>query len=137
MRRPAHLTTLATCQATRPTREKLLASSDSKEEVLRRLIENQVVGLLEAILERLKFIGAREGDPAPDECRAIRLPEVLHLLGISKSALYDRMNPKSASHDPEMPRPFKLGRSEHSPSVWRHSAVIAYLKSRSQLSRVN
>lgn len=64
---------------------------------------------------------------APDLDQAIRLPEVLGIVGISKSSWYARLNPRSPTHDTRVPRPFKLGRSPNSPSVWWRSAVVAYL----------
>jgi predicted DNA-binding transcriptional regulator AlpA len=110
---------------------------DPNYEALRWLIEEKVLDRLEAIFERIKGLETRESAIAPNQCRAIRLPEVLQILAISKSALYDRLSPKSASHDPAMPRPFKLGNSEHSPSVWWRSAVIEYVTSRAQLHHGN
>lgn len=63
--------------------------------------------------------------------RAIRLPEVLHLSGDSRSGWYARLNPKDPSYDPAAPKPFKLGKSTNSPSVWWAWQVIAYLESKS------
>ena len=78
------------------------------------------------VLERLEAIYmAIQQAPALDH--AVRLPEVRALLGgISKSTLYARLNPRSRSYDPRAPKPFKLGTSERSPSVWWRSAVMAY-----------
>jgi predicted DNA-binding transcriptional regulator AlpA len=78
------------------------------------------------VLERLEAIYmAVQQAPASDQ--AIRLPEVQTLLGgISKSTWYARLNPRSPSYDPRAPKPFKLGTSERSPSVWWRSAVMAY-----------
>lgn len=100
---------------------------------LRSLIEARVLKRLEEIFERVKGLETNKGQGTSIEDRAVRLPEVLRILGISKSSLYDRLNPKSALHDPDLPRPFKLGNSERSPSVWWHSSMVAYLTSRAQL----
>lgn len=62
--------------------------------------------------------------------RAIRLPEVLHLAGDSRSGWYARLNPKDPSYDPAAPKPFKLGKSPQSPSLWWAWQVIAYLESK-------
>ncbi len=62
--------------------------------------------------------------------RAIRLPEVLHLSGDSRSGWYARLNPKDPSYDPDAPKPFKLGKSPHSPSLWWAWQVVAYLESK-------
>lgn len=68
--------------------------------------------------------------------RAIRLPEVLHLTGLSRSTWYALLNPNDPSYDPTAPKPFKLGRSPHSPSVWWAWQVIAYLEAKSA-TRIN
>lgn len=97
-------------------------------EFLRSLIEARVIQRLEEIFEqvrRLEALGTCKANR-----RAIRLREVLSILGISKSTLYSRLNSASPSYDPEMPKPFKLGNSksyERAPSVWWESDVIAYL----------
>ncbi|CAG4968506.1 helix-turn-helix transcriptional regulator [Novilysobacter luteus] len=87
------------------------------------------------VLDRLKdiFQLARINDRSND--RAIRLPDVLHILSIGKSSWYQRLNARSPSYDPLAPKPFKLGNSERSPSVWWYSEVIAYLEIRAAASR--
>ena len=87
------------------------------------------------VLDRLKdiFQLARINDRSND--RAIRLPDVLHILSIGKSSWYQRLNSRSPSYDPLAPKPFKLGNSERSPSVWWYSEVIAYLEIRAAASR--
>ncbi|MBB5866607.1 MULTISPECIES: AlpA family phage regulatory protein [Xanthomonas] len=87
------------------------------------------------ILDRLKdmFQLAQADNRSSD--RAIRLPEVLHILGIGKSSWYQRLSARSSSYDPLAPQPFKLGTSERSPSVWWHSEIIAYLQAHAAASR--
>ena len=63
--------------------------------------------------------------------RGIRLPEVLHLTGLSRSTWYARLNPSDPSYDPAAPKPFKVGNSRHSPSIWWAWQVIAYLEAKS------
>lgn len=41
--------------------------------------------------------------------RVIRLKELIKHTGLSKSVIYDRMDPKSSRHDPTFPRSFSLG----------------------------
>lgn len=78
------------------------------------------------LLERLEAIHLAV-QQAPNLDQLVRVPEALQLLGgISKSTWYARLNPRSPSYDPRAPKPFKLGMSEHSPSVWWRSALIAY-----------
>lgn len=69
--------------------------------------------------------------------RAMRLPEVLHLTGWSRSGWYALLNPHSSSYDENAPRPFKLGNSARSPSAWWLSEIVAYLKARSSVSRTH
>ena len=132
MRRSA-VTALAPYRATPPKCGDFSRTGDTNYEALRWLIEEQVLSRLEAIFEGIKALETRGRGLEPNQDRAVRLPEVLRILGISKSSLYDRLNPKSPSHDPDLPRPFKLGNSERSPSVWWHSSMVAYLTSRAQL----
>ena len=101
---------------------------------IRWLIETLVLGHLEAITDQIKRLEVSDV-ASPRHRRAIRLREVLQLLAISKSSLYDRLNPKSVSHDPALPRPFKLGNSDRSPTVWWHHEVLAYLQSHADLQR--
>lgn len=82
-------------------------------------IDSSTLERLEAILHSLQR--------APVQDQAIRLPEVLSIVGISKSTWYARLNPRLPSHDPRVPKPFKLGTSDRSPSVWWRSEVMAYV----------
>jgi prophage regulatory protein len=52
------------------------------------------------------------------EFQFLRLPQVLERLGISKSALYARLDPNSKYYDPTFPRQHRI-----SPSL-RRSAVV-------------
>lgn len=106
-------------------------------ETVERLIQTLVLTRLDAIAADVKLLGARASNDDSYQPRAIRLPEVLTILGISKSALYAWLSPNSPSHDPALPRPFKLGRSDRSPSVWWHHEVVTYLKSYAELQRNN
>ena len=106
-------------------------------DTVERLIQTLVLTRLDAIAADIKLIEARASNDDSYQPRAIRLPEVLNILGISKSALYDWLSPNSSSHDPALPRPFKLGKSDRSPSAWWHHEVVAYLKSLADLQRNN
>lgn len=86
---------------------------------------------LDTIIHEIKSLDTRSPGAGSTSHRAIRLPEVLRLLAISKSTLYERLNPKSVFHDRDLPRPFKLGGSERSPSVWWAWEVAAYLEHKS------
>ena len=41
--------------------------------------------------------------------RIIRIKELTSLIGLSRSTVYDRLNPKSVRFDPTFPKPIKLG----------------------------
>lgn len=87
------------------------------------------------LLERLKALLHTSPLGLNENNRAIRLPEVLHLLGIGKSTWYERLNSNSPNYDPTAPKPFKLGSSVRSPSVWWHSEIQAYLSMRASITR--
>jgi len=69
--------------------------------------------------------------------RAIRLPEVLRMTGMSRSSWYALINPRLQTYDSKAPRPFKLGTSDRSPSAWWAWEVLAYLQSKSNARRVH
>ena len=73
-----------------------------------------------------------ENPKPPSFRRAIRLPSVLEIVGCGRSHWYSLLNEKSAAHDPTAPKPFKLGRSTQSPSVWWEHEVLAWLEGRAQ-----
>lgn len=102
--------------------------TSSDLDLLKQLMESKVLDRLKGMLQ-LAHAGASAND------RAIRLPEVLRMLPISKSTWYDRLNPRSPAYDPLAPQPFKLGSSERSPSVWWYSEIIAYLEAHAAASR--
>ena len=66
--------------------------------------------------------------------RAIRLPEVLRMTGLSRSAWYALLNPRLPGYDRNAPRPFKLGSSARSASAWWAWEVLAYLQAKSNAS---
>jgi len=48
-------------------------------------------------------------------------------IGLSRSAIYDRLNPKSKQYDPEFPKPIQLGSGKKPPVGWVESEVNAWL----------
>jgi predicted DNA-binding transcriptional regulator AlpA len=77
-------------------------------------------------LERLEAIlQTFQRSPVLDE--AIRLPEVLSIVGLSKSTWYARLNARLPGYDARAPKPFKLGTSDRSPTAWWRSEVMAYV----------
>lgn len=49
----------------------------------------------------------------------LRLHELIKLIGLSRSSIYDRLNPRSKRYDPDFPKPIKLNRA----SRWLLSEV--------------
>jgi prophage regulatory protein len=65
--------------------------------------------------------------PAEQPLTFIRLPEVLQRTGLSRSTIYDKLDPKSPRHDPTFPKRRNLG----SGSVgWLESEINDWLSSR-------
>ena len=60
--------------------------------------------------------------------RIIRLPELLERTGLSKSTVYDRLDLRSPRHDPDFPRPRKLGVTKSSAVGWSEEAVDSWIK---------
>jgi prophage regulatory protein len=59
--------------------------------------------------------------------KLLRRQDVEHRVGISRSTLYDKMNPKNAGHDPHFPLPIRIGAT----SVrWIEAEVDAWIASR-------
>lgn len=55
----------------------------------------------------------------------LRLHALMDLLGLSKSTIYDRMNPRSPRYDPTFPRCLKLGRSAVG---WQAAEVLDWIR---------
>ena len=60
--------------------------------------------------------------------RIIRLPELLVRTGLSKSTVYDRLKVGGPRHDPDFPRPMKLGITKCSAVGWSEEAVDTWIK---------
>lgn len=105
---------------------------------LRELIESSVLNRLDEICEKVRRLESPDRTLIDDTDRAIRLPEVLDLMGgLSKSTLYARLNPSSPSYDPEMPKPFKLGNSVRSPTLWWERKMRRYVQAKSNARSVH
>jgi len=60
--------------------------------------------------------------------RLIRLPELMVLTGMSRSAIYAAMDPRGKWFDPEFPARLALGGGRS--VAWRLSSVLAWVQSR-------
>lgn len=59
--------------------------------------------------------------------RILRMAELTNLLGISRSSIYEKLNPKSRYYDAEFPKPVRLGAASVG---WRSTAIDEWLASR-------
>lgn len=57
----------------------------------------------------------------------IRLASFLARLHMARSTFYDRLNPSSPRHDPDLPRPIPLGSGKTSPVAFIEAEVDAYI----------
>lgn len=59
--------------------------------------------------------------------RILRMTELTKLLGISRSSIYEKLNPKSRYYDENFPKPLRLGAASVG---WRSTAVEEWIVSR-------
>ena len=59
--------------------------------------------------------------------RILRMTELTALLGISRSSIYEKLNPKSRYYDADFPKPIRLGAASVG---WRSTSVDEWLASR-------
>ena len=59
--------------------------------------------------------------------RILRLKQVVELTGLSRSAIYDRLDVKSKRHDASFPKQIKLGTSTNAAVGWIESDVMAWI----------
>ncbi|ATN10431.1 AlpA family transcriptional regulator [Pseudomonas sp. FDAARGOS_380] len=62
--------------------------------------------------------------------KILRIKHVEERVGLSRSAIYDRLNPKSPRYDECFPRPFKIGLSAVG---WLESSIELWIRSRAVL----
>lgn len=65
--------------------------------------------------------------------RIVRMKELSSLLGLSRSTIYDRINPKSRRFDPSFPRPIRLGLASVG---WSLNDVMAWIAARPQANSI-
>ncbi|WOB84884.1 MULTISPECIES: helix-turn-helix transcriptional regulator [unclassified Providencia] len=59
--------------------------------------------------------------------RILRMTELTVMLGISRSSIYEKLNPRSKYYDENFPKPIKLGASSVG---WQYASVEKWLTSR-------
>ena len=107
------------------------------EGVLRTVIQSTVAGQLHAIFEGVRRLETSRTTTSSAGTLLYRLPDMLDLLRVSKSTLYNWLNPSSRFHIPSLPRPFKLGGYMNGPVAWHASAVDSWVESRIGVSSGN
>lgn len=61
--------------------------------------------------------------------KILRLKEVTNLIGLSRSAIYDRINPKSPRYDSSFPKQIKLGMNSRNVAVgWLEEDLISWMR---------
>jgi prophage regulatory protein len=66
--------------------------------------------------------------------RLIRMRELCVMLSLSRSTIYDRLNPKSKRYDPAFPKPLKLGTSAVG---WQLQDVMSWIKNLQSFNTTN
>lgn len=67
--------------------------------------------------------------------RILRRRQLEDRTGLKKSAIYDRLNPKSPNYDPDFPKPIDLGTGKNPPIGFVEHEVEAWLAKRIAQSR--
>lgn len=60
----------------------------------------------------------------------LRRPQVEIKLTLSRSTIYDRINPNTPSYDPSFPKPIKLGTGKNPPVGWIEADLDAWIMSK-------
>lgn len=60
------------------------------------------------------------------------MPKTAAKIGLSKSAIYDRLDPRSTRHDPTFPKPVQLGNGKNSPIGFIDSELDEWLNKQIQ-----
>jgi prophage regulatory protein len=64
----------------------------------------------------------------------LRRPQLEQKIGLSRSAIYDRINPDSPRYDAEFPRPITMGSGKNPPIGWHSAEIDAWINSRPRLA---
>lgn len=67
--------------------------------------------------------------------RILRRPQVEQKIGLSRSAIYERLDEKSRYYDPEFPKPIRLGNGKNPPVGWIESELVTWIAAQVRKSR--
>lgn len=70
--------------------------------------------------------GVKQRDSYP--MRVLRMKDLVAMLGISRSSIYEKLNPKSKYYDIDFPKPIKLGAASVG---WLSTAIEIWIAMRS------
>ena len=65
----------------------------------------------------------------------IRRSDLEAKVGLSCSTIYNRLDKKSKTYDPDFPKPIKLGKGKNPPVGWLLSEVDGWIEAQIQFSR--
>lgn len=88
-------------------------------------------GAISAVKAQTKYV--QQLREAHSAIKLIRLQQLLAMLAVSRSWLYDKLNPQSPRFDPSFPRPIKLGKSTVAFDLAAVEAWVQQCASQSQL----
>lgn len=67
------------------------------------------------------------------QLKILRISEVIAMLGLSRSTIYDRMNPRSPRYDETFPKPIKLGSNHRNIAVgWIEVELVKWIQQMTQ-----
>ena len=66
-------------------------------------------------------------DQSNSPIRILRMTELTVMLGISRSSIYEKLNPRSKYYDQDFPKPIKLGAASVG---WQYASIEKWLVSR-------
>ncbi|EMS1123155.1 AlpA family transcriptional regulator [Klebsiella aerogenes] len=72
----------------------------------------------------MSFVQTRQPD---QQQRIVRMAEMTKILGLSRSTIYEKLNPKSRYYDETFPKPVRLGAASVG---WRSTSVDEWIDSR-------
>lgn len=67
--------------------------------------------------------------------RILRRRQLEEKVGLSRSAIYDKINPKTKAYDASFPKPIQLGTGKNPPVGWVEAEVDAWLTRQIEQSR--
>lgn len=64
--------------------------------------------------------------------RALRIPDICKLLGLSRSTIYGKLNARSTQYDDKFPKPFKIAAKA---VAWSRNEILQWLEEKKVAKR--